>query len=105
MECSLIGTPFLIFYRTYPLNYYLLKPMVKISNIGIINILAKKEIIKEFIQKDFNKESLYNEAKKILTDKEYREKMKNGLKTVWDILGSDDASFNTAKIINQFALR
>ena len=32
------------------------------------NIIAGEEIVKEFIQKDFNAQSLYIESKKILTD-------------------------------------
>ena len=31
LECALIGTPFIIFYKTTPLNYYLLKPLVKVE--------------------------------------------------------------------------
>jgi len=104
MECSLIGTPFLIFYKTYPLNYYMLKPLVKISNIGIINILSGKILVKEFIQKNFNKESLYQEAKKNLSENEYYEQLKENLKTVWNILGGGDAAYNAAKSINHFAL-
>ncbi len=104
MECSLIGTPFLLFYKTYPLNYYMLKPLVKISNIGIINILSGKNIVKEFIQKDFNKESLYEEAKKILSDKDYQKELKENLKSVWNILGTEDSAYNAAKSIYQFAL-
>lgn len=104
MECSLIGTPFLIFYKTYPLNYFLLKPLVKINNIGIVNIIAGKNIIKEFIQKDFNPEMLYRESVKILSDPAYRSKMQENLKQVWDILGSDNASQIAAARINQIAL-
>ena len=104
LECSLIGTPYLIFYKTYPVNYYLLKPFVKIKNIGIANILAGKNIIKEFIQKDFTKENLYYESKKILTDNNYIEEILKNLKHIWELLGSGDASLNAAKIINKLAL-
>lgn len=104
MECSLIGTPFLIFYKTYPLNYFLLKPLVKINNIGIVNIIAGKNIIKEFIQKDFNPEMLYNESVKILSDTVYRRNMQENLKQIWDILGNDNASHIAAAKIKQFAL-
>src|SRR5438874_624339 len=47
LECGLLGVPYLIFYRTNPINYYLLKPVVKIDKLGIVNILAKENIIKE----------------------------------------------------------
>jgi len=68
IECSLIGTPFLIFYRTFLLNYFLLKPVVKVNNLGMVNILAGENIIKEFIQHDFTVDNLLFESRKILTD-------------------------------------
>lgn len=104
MECSLIGTPFLIFYKTYPVNYFLLKPMVKIKNIGIVNILAGKNIIREFIQSNFKPALLCDEAKKILSDNNYRTQMKRSLEEIWQILGTEDASFNAARQIKNFAL-
>jgi lipid-A-disaccharide synthase len=104
MECSLIGTPFLIFYKTYPVNYYLLKPLVKIKNIGIVNILAGENIIREFIQKDFTNELIYTEAKRILTDKNYTQEIRSKLKYLWELLGSGDASLNAANRIYQTAL-
>lgn len=104
MECSLLGVPFLIFYKTYSVNYYILKPLVKIKNIGIVNILAGKNIVKEFIQKEFKKELMYEEAKKILSDQGYREEMRINLKHIWDLLGKEDSSCSAAKIIHQFAL-
>jgi lipid-A-disaccharide synthase len=103
MECSLIGTPYLIFYKTFPLNYYILKPIVKIENLGIANILAKENIVREFVQKDFTAENLAAEARRILTDESYRNKMKSDLKKIWSILGDENASNNAAKIIKQTA--
>ena len=104
MECSLIGTPYLIFYRTVPLNYYLLKPVVKIEHLGIANILANKNIVKEFVQNDFTPEKLLPEIRKILTDENYRKEMIENLKKIWDILGDTEASLNAAKIIEQTVL-
>ncbi|MGH2575942.1 MAG: lipid-A-disaccharide synthase [Ignavibacteria bacterium] len=99
VECALIGNPFIIFYKTFSLNYYLLKPIVKVNNLGMVNILAKENVIREFIQKDFKAENLLNESQKILTDDNYSEKLTNQLKSVWNILGDEDASANAAKII------
>lgn len=104
MECSLIGTPYLIFYKTFPLNYYLLKPIVKIDNLGIANILSGKNIVKEFIQKDFTALNLAAESEKILNNISYRNNMINNLNNIWNILGRQNASYNAAKIIKETAL-
>jgi lipid-A-disaccharide synthase len=99
IECSLIGTPFLVFYRTLPVNYYLLKPIVNVDKLGMVNILAKENIVKEFIQKDFTVPNLLNESRKILKDESYRTSLQQRLKKIWDILGNEDASLNAAKIV------
>jgi lipid-A-disaccharide synthase len=104
LECALIGTPHFVFLKTAPINYFLMKPLVNINNIGIVNIIAKKNIVKEFIQKDFKAKNLLIESRKLLTDAAYRAEQSKQLKKVWEILGSEDASYNAAKIIKNIAL-
>lgn len=102
LECALIGTPHLIFYRTFPLNYYLLKPVVKINRLGITNILSGELIVKEFIQNKFKAEDLLLETRRLLTDEHYKDQLTENLKRIRDILGTEDASYNAAKIISSY---
>jgi lipid-A-disaccharide synthase len=102
IECALIGTPFLIFYKTYLLNYYLLKPIVKINRLGMVNILSEEMIVKEFIQNEFSRANLLLESRRILTDEHYKKLLKEKLKKIWDILGNEDASLNAAKLISSY---
>jgi len=104
MECALLGTPYLIFYKTFPLNYYLLKPVVKIDKLGIVNILLGESVIKEFIQNDFTSGNLCSEALKLLRDIQYRQVMIENFRKVKNILGSKDASTEAAKLIINTAL-
>ncbi|HMQ78628.1 MAG TPA: lipid-A-disaccharide synthase [Ignavibacteria bacterium] len=99
MECTLLGTPYLIFYRTFPLNYYLLKPIVKVDKLGIANLLLGKEAVREFVQNDFTASNIASEMLKLLEDDSYSQRMKTELKKVWDILGSKEASVNAAEMI------
>jgi lipid-A-disaccharide synthase len=101
MECTLLKVPYLIFYKTFFMNYYILKPLVKVNKLGIANLLLGKDVVKEFIQNDFTAKNLAAEAKKILSDETYRNKITNDLQLIRDILGSKDASFNAAKLIKQ----
>lgn len=103
MECTLLGTPYLIFYKTFPLNYYLLKPIVKVDKLGIANLLLGKDAIKEFVQNEFTADKIASELLRILEDDKYKEKITNALKEVWEILGSKEASVNAAKLIKQTA--
>ena len=82
----------------------LLRPIVKINNIGIVNIIAGKNIVKEFIQSDFTPANIVKESIKILTDNKYAAELTDKLKIVWEILGDKDASYNAAKSIKQIAM-
>ncbi len=104
METGLLGTPFIIFYKTSTVNYNLLKPFVKVSSLGMVNILAKENIIKEFIQDEFTSENLLEESRKILTDFQYRESITKKLEKLWEILGDKDASLTAAEIIKKETL-
>jgi lipid-A-disaccharide synthase len=102
MECALIGNPFFIFYKTFPLNYYLLKPIVKVDNLGMVNILAKENFIKEYIQNDFTVENLLIECRKILTDEHYRLMLEEKLKNIWNILGYSNSAVTASRIIKNY---
>jgi lipid-A-disaccharide synthase len=104
LECALIGTPHFVFLRTSPVNYALMKPIVKINNISILNIISGCNIVKEFIQKDFTPANVLEESVKIISDKAYRNLLIENLHTVWSQLGDKDASANAAAIIYNLAL-
>lgn len=102
MECGLIGTPFIIFYKTFAMNYHLLKRIVNVKQLGIVNILSGKTIVNEFIQKDFNADKILPEARRILTNENYSSEMKKNLNGLYDILGNANASENAARIISSY---
>ena len=68
LETGIIGTPFIVVYKTNILTYLIGKSLIKIKNIALANIVAEKTIVKELIQNDANPNSVYEESKKIITD-------------------------------------
>jgi lipid-A-disaccharide synthase len=75
LEIAVIGTPFTAVYRVNKLSYFLGKGFVKIDLYSIVNILARKEVIKELIQRDFTAENIVKEMRSILSNPDVREKM------------------------------
>jgi lipid-A-disaccharide synthase len=96
LEAALLETPVVAFYRISPLTYFFGRRLAKIDNFSIVNILAGKRIIPELIQKDFSPENIFLEAKKILESQEIRSKMILQFGKIKDILGSKNASQNSA---------
>jgi lipid-A-disaccharide synthase len=101
LECALIGTPFLVVYKTSPVNYAIGKSLVDVKYISIVNLLLDKLAVKEYVQHEMTAEAISKEAEKILTDKEYSSKMKDNFKELRQILGNKDASREAAEIIDR----
>jgi len=89
LESAILKTPFIAIYKVNPLTYYLGKPFLKISTFSIVNILLGKNIIPELIQKDMNSKKLYNEALKIIKDKNKYNDIINEFDKLKTILKSD----------------
>lgn len=52
LEASIADCPLIVAYRTGRISYALAKRLVKVSNIGLVNVVAGREVAKEFIQDD-----------------------------------------------------
>jgi len=65
LEAALIGTPFLLSYIAKPIDYFIVKSLIKVKYLGLANIffekMGKKPIHAEFIQDDVKLESLLEE--------------------------------------------
>ncbi|CAN5830774.1 lipid-A-disaccharide synthase [soil metagenome] len=98
LETAIIGTPFAIVYKSSPLNYRLFRPMISVEHFGLVNLIAERRLIKEFIQDDFTPEVLSRELFDLL-EAENNEKMRNDLREVSDKLGHGGASKRAAQTI------
>jgi len=61
--------PFFTIYKFNWINYFFIKPFVKVKFINIINIIANKIIIPEFIQADCNSKKILNHLHFFLENK------------------------------------
>ena len=99
IESAVFGTPMLIVYKMNYLSWILAKMFVKVNFAGMVNIIAKKEIMPEFLQNHANKNSI---AKKIInifnTDNKLQE-MKSELLYIKEKLKSDNPSKQAANHI------
>jgi lipid-A-disaccharide synthase len=96
LEAALLETPVLAYYRLNPLSYALGIKFLKIPRFSIVNILGKKSVIPELIQKEFTSDALIKEAGIILSSKEIRDRMIAEFRKIRIQLGQEKASVNTA---------
>jgi lipid-A-disaccharide synthase len=50
LEASVAGCPHVVAYRTHPITYFAARRLVKIPSIGLVNVVAGREVAREFIQ-------------------------------------------------------
>lgn len=101
LETAIIGTPQVIVYKTSPINYKLLRPLISVEHFGLINLIARERLVKELIQDDFTTETLSAELFRLL-DGETNKKMRERMKEVIETLGHGGASKRAAEFILKF---
>jgi len=98
LEAGIIGTPMSIVYKTSPLNYNLLEPLISVDHYGLINLIAGKRIAKELIQDDLTAESLAAELVRLMQPA-VNSQMRSELAIAVDKLGHGGASKRAAEAI------
>ena len=98
LEIGLMGTPMVITHKLAWLSYFILSRLVKITHIGLVNIVPGKEIVKEFIQHEATAENLANETLQILDNEKYNQNMRDELSKLRELLGTGGGSRNVAKL-------
>jgi lipid-A-disaccharide synthase len=88
-----------------PLNYLLYRPQVVVPYIGMVNIVAKRKIVPEFIQWQASPEKIAEEVLRILQNPSEIEHMKNDLVQIKSLLGEKGASKRAGQIIVDFLNR
>ena len=101
LETALLGCPQVAVYHVamgHVLNF--LRPYIfKIPHFTLVNIVAKREVIKELLAYEFTVETVRDELRRLLTDDEYVRMMRDGYDEVRRILGSSRAAETAAAII------
>ena len=98
LEAALFVTPMIVVYKVNWLSYEIGKRLIKISNIGLVNVVAGSRVVPEFIQHEVTAGKIAPQAYQILANEKIREKMRGELRKVKKRLGHKGASERVAKM-------
>lgn len=102
LETMITETPFLIFYKTAALTFWLGRMLIDIPYIGLVNVIAGRKIVPEFLQHEIRPEEVAEEAKILLEDETARDRMIADLQMAKSKLGPAGAADRAAAtILNQ----
>ena len=96
LETALLQRPMIVVYKTHLLTWLLAKCYVKISDIGLVNIVAGRRIVPECVQFQATGQTIADTAQTILSDEFTVTRIKKELKSVKEALGESGASHRAA---------
>lgn len=99
LEAAFFGVPMIILYRVATISYLLARLLVRIEHIGMVNIIAGRGIIPEFIQHYATPEKVSPVARELIEDSDRRRQMLQDLEEVKRKLGTPGASQKAAQEI------
>ncbi len=99
LETGLAGTPMIIIYRTNPLSFIIGKSLVKLPFIGLVNLVAGKKVVPEFLQWEARPGAIFLMAKMLLEDGPPRQAVINELARIPQLLGEPGAARRAAEEI------
>jgi lipid-A-disaccharide synthase len=99
LETGLFGTPMVVVYKTSWPTYIIGRALIRVKNIGLVNIVAGKQIVPEFIQHRATSANLAKEALKILRNERLLATIREELSKVKGRLGEIGASRRVAERI------
>jgi lipid-A-disaccharide synthase len=98
LQAAIYGTPCIILYKVSPASYWLGRRLIRVNHIGLVNLIAGKELMPELIQDDVSPEALSAKAYQMLTDPAGLERTRAELLSMRDRLGLPGASTRVAQL-------
>jgi lipid-A-disaccharide synthase len=104
LEAAIADCPLVVAYRTGRISFALAKRMVKIANIGLVNVVAGREVAREFIQDEIVPSEIADALEDLLDKTSPRRRdVLTGLAEVRGRLGTPGAADRVAKMASQLA--
>mgnify|MGYP005834164827 CR=1 FL=1 len=99
LELGYYQTPMIIVYKTSWLSYIIGRILVKIKNIGLVNIVAEEAVVPELLQWKVNPEKIVRAASALIDNAELRKSVSSKLAVIRERLGEKGASKRVAQRI------
>ncbi len=99
LETGYFGTPMIVVYRTSWPTYAIGRALIRVKNIGLVNIVAGKSVVPELIQYRVTPQRIADEAGRLLADTAARTAMTADLRVIRERLGRPGASKRVADAI------
>ncbi len=105
LQTALAGVPFILIYKASWSTYWLGRLLIQVPYLGLVNLLAGKPVVPEFIQGSAQPKVIAAEARRILMEPGHYERMKKELREACGKLGHEGASRRAARLMTDYLNR
>lgn len=102
LEYALLGVPMVIIYKASWLTGFIARRVLKIPHIGLVNIVAGREVAPELLQEQATGAQIGERVLAILDDEKRLQDMKNQMEQVRETIGGPGASLRVAEAVGEF---
>lgn len=96
LEAGMHGMPYVLVYAMAPFTYFLARLLVKIKYIGMVNILAERRVVEEYIQQDFSATKVSTWLTNMMLKPLQRQALSREMQQVLQVLDHGNAAANAA---------
>jgi lipid-A-disaccharide synthase len=104
LEVALLGTPLVVLYKMHPLSFQIIKRLISIDTIGLCNIVAEKNLAREFVQSDASPKAISDEVLRLLSDEKHSDQVKSDMTLLREKLEKGDAAKGVTHILTKLLL-
>lgn len=99
LEAAVAGCPCAVVYKTSAITYWIAKQLVRIPHIGLLNVVAGREVAPEFVQEAFTTTAVADALTPLFAaDSGARRQMLDGMAEIRRMLGTPGAAGRVAEM-------
>jgi len=98
LQAAIHGAPMVIIYKVSPISFMLGRALIRVPNIGLVNLVAGRQLVPEFVQNAASAENISAAVEKMLADRVQLNHLKKQLFALRDVLGGAGASDRVAEL-------
>lgn len=98
LQAAIHGKPMVIMYKVSPMSYWLGRALIRVRHIGLVNLVAGRELIPEFIQGQASADNIATTLDGMLKDRHELNRLKSQLLSLREKLGGPGAAERVAEI-------
>ena len=99
LEAACFGLPYCLTYKVAPLTAWVARRVMKVNHLGIVNVMAGREVVRELLQENSTGEAIAAELMRLLSNADVRKELQQNIADVVSTLGKGGAHQNAANAV------